>query len=469
MKNLAAIVMAGGRGVRMRAPTTKMLVPVLGRPLVFYPTELALASCDGPVVVVSGEYLQEIQAVLHSNLPADRLKFAHQALPLGTADAVKAGLTGLGESPAEHVLILNGDVPGTSPQLIQRLVARYEQRQNDVCVLSFKPADPTGYGRILYDDSGTVQAIREEKELRDDERDIDVVNAGIYVAKLSYLRDFLSGVKPSENQQEYLLTDLVEYIFDHGGKADVLVSRDPSEVAGVNDRAQLADVTRRIRATRNHGLMVSGVGMPLPESVDVDFDASVGPNTVLEANVQLRGNTVVGSNCVIGTGSVLVDTVVADNVVVLPYCMLESSDIGAGCKVGPFAHTRPGTVLQAGAKVGNFVETKKTTLGKGAKASHLSYLGDAVVGAGANIGAGTITCNYDGYKKYPTVIGDGAFIGSDTQLVAPVNVGADAVVAAGTTVTCDVPQGALAMSRVEQVNHPGYAVKKRARMAQDKK
>jgi bifunctional UDP-N-acetylglucosamine pyrophosphorylase / glucosamine-1-phosphate N-acetyltransferase len=469
MKNVAAIVMAGGRGVRMRMPTTKMLAPILGRPLICFPTKLALDTIDGPVVVVSGEYLSDVKEAVLSVLPPERLHFARQEQPLGTADAVKAGVAGLPDDNAEFVLVLNGDVPGTSTALMQQMVAQCETRGADICVLAFRPDDPFGYGRILTDDSGTVLAIREEKELAEEERAVDVVNAGLYIVRLSHLKSFLATVKPSPNQREYLLTDVVEWIVAQGGLADVLVAEDPAEVAGVNDQAQLSDVAARIRRQCNHKLMMAGVAMPFPDSVEVELGVTVGPGTTLEANAQLRGRTSVGEGCVVATGSVLVDTNLADNVRVQPYCVLESTVVASSCNLGPFAHTRPGTVLEEGAKVGNFVETKKTTIGKGAKASHLSYIGDATVGAKANIGAGTITCNYDGYRKFPTHIGEGAFIGSDTQLVAPVNVGDHAVVAAGTTVTKDVPAGALAVSRVEQANRPGYSEAKRRRMERDKK
>ncbi len=467
MKNVAAIVMAGGRGVRMRMPTTKMLAPILGRPLVYFPTKLALETIDGPVVVVSGEFLGDVREAL-SVLPPERLHFARQEQPLGTADAVKAGVFGLPDESAEFVLILNGDVPGTSIALMKQMVTQCETREADICVLAFRPEDPFGYGRILTDDSGTVLAIREEKELAAEERAVDVVNAGLYVVRLSHLRSFLANVKPSPNQREFLLTDVVESIVAAGGLADVLVADDPAEVAGVNDQSQLSDVTARIRRQRNHELMMAGVAMPFPDSVEVELGVTVGAGTTLEANVHLRGQTVVGNGCTVETGSVLVDTALADHVRVQPYCVLESTIVAASCNLGPFAHTRPGTVLEEGAKVGNFVETKKATIGRGAKASHLSYIGDATVGAKANIGAGTITCNYDGYRKFPTHIGEGAFIGSDTQLVAPVNVGDNAVVAAGTTVTKDVPAGALAVSRVEQANRPGYSEAKRRRMEKDK-
>jgi bifunctional UDP-N-acetylglucosamine pyrophosphorylase/glucosamine-1-phosphate N-acetyltransferase len=364
----------------------------------------------------------------------------------------------------EDVLILNGDVPAMSAGLLQRFIDLYRHQERDVGVLAFRAPDPTGYGRIINDDEGHVIAIREEQELADDQRSIDIVNAGIYLAKVHHLAAFLEQVKPSPNQREFLLTDLVEYIVAQGGRADVLVAPDAEEVAGVNDRVQLAEADARLRQRRNRELMKTGVGMPHPESVDVEEGIEVGPDTVLEAGVVLRGATCLGSGCTIGIGSVIEDTRIADNVIVKPYCVLESSIIDSECVLGPFAHTRPGTVLNRKAKVGNFVETKKTVLGEGSKASHLTYLGDATIGKGVNIGAGTITCNYDGYKKYPTVIEDGAFVGSDTQFVAPVRIGTDAVVGAGTTVTRDVPAGALAVSRMKQENKDGYVARKKDRM-----
>jgi len=454
--------------------------------------DLALENTDGPVVVVAGDALDEMRSTLPG---AHRLDFAHQPLPLGTADAVRCGLSVL--PPCDRVLILNGDVPCVTPALLRKLtrapgigaagstgrpdpgeaavrvVPGSEATPDsaalvpDVAFAAFRARDPKGYGRVLFGPGGAVAAIKEEKELEDSERGIDVVNAGLYLVGRKLLEDFLASVAPSAKQKEYLLTDVVAFAVDRGGRAEVILVDDPGEVAGINNRAELADAWDRIRAVRNRALMISGVSMPQPAAVDVDFGVTVGPDTVLEPGVSLRGTTRVGSGCSIGAGSVVVDCSIADRVNVLPYCVLESSVIGEGCALGPFAHTRTGTVLKDGAKMGNFVETKKTVLGKGSKANHLSYLGDADIGEKVNVGAGTITCNYDGYKKYRTVIEDGVFIGSDTQLVAPVKVGKDAVVAAGTTVTKDVPPGALAITRVEQVHREGYSARKRKRMGKD--
>ncbi len=468
MKNLSAMILAGGRGVRMHSATTKMLMPILGRPMVVFPTRLALDVVDGPVVVVSGDFLSEVEAAVRADCGSDRLRFARQEQPLGTADAVKAGLAALDDADG-WLLILNGDVPAVTAELVERLGDVAVDKGAEIVFAGFKTDNPFGYGRVLFDDSGVIQAIREQKELKEEELSYRVVNAGIYLVKLGRLRAFLAQVKPAERQREYLLTDVVEFIVAAGAMAELVMVKDAGELQGVNNRAELAVVTERIRKERNEALMLAGVGMPHPESVDVDFGVEVGPDTLLDANVALRGRTQVGSGCRIGIGSILEDTQLGDGVKVLPYCVLESSQIGPGCGVGPFAHTRPGTVLMKGAKIGNFVETKKTVLGEGSKANHLSYLGDASIGSGVNVGAGTITCNYDGYSKFKTVIEDGVFIGSDTQLVAPVTVGREAVIAAGTTVTRDVPAGALAISRVDQANRDGYAeLRKQRRQKKEK-
>ena len=456
---VSAIVMAGGRGVRMRSPQTKMLMEILGKPLVAFPVELALQSVGGKVVVVSGEALDDIRDALQSRLPSERMEFARQAKPLGTADAARAGMSRVIE---EHVLVLNGDVPGMSSALVDRLFDAYSAPGVGLAFITFRADDPTGYGRVIFDDSGVVLAIREEKELHAFERSLKLVNAGVYLLSSQRLRGFLEQVERSPNQQEYLLTDIVSHVVKCGETAEIVTTADPGEVTGVNNRAELADATRRIRTARNRELMVSGVTMPFPDTVEVEFWVEIGPNTHIDAGVALRGKTRVGSHCRIGRGTVVVDCQIGDYVRVLPYCMLEDSRIRLGCSVGPFAHTRPGTVLEQNAKVGNFVETKKTTLGAGSKANHLSYLGDAEIGPHVNVGAGTITCNYDGVNKYRIVLEEGVFVGSDTQLVAPVRVGRDAVIAAGTTVTSDVPPGALCISRVEQVNRLGYAEKKKA-------
>jgi len=458
----ATIVMAAGMGTRMKSAVPKVLHRILGRPLVQFPVRLALEGTDAPVVVVGGEFLDDLRRACHADTPTKRVRFALQEQALGTADAVRSGLSAIprGTEGRRGILILNGDVPCLTPATVGRLIGAFEAGL-DVSFLGFYAEDPTGYGRVLYDDSGAILGIREEKELEEADREIDLVNGGIYLVEEDLLREFIDGVKRSEHQGEYLLTDVVEYALRLGRPANVVVVTEPAELQGVNTRVHLATVTRCLRRARNEALMLEGVTILNPDTVDVDYGVSVGPDTQLEQGVALRGATRLAGRTVVGRGTVVVDCVIGAHTRILPYCMLESSEIHEGCAIGPFAHTRPGTVLEDGAKLGNYVETKKTRVGPGSKVNHLTYLGDCDVGKKVNVGAGTITCNYDGVNKHKTILGDRVFVGSDVQFVAPVEVGDGAVIAAGATVTRDVPPGALAISRTDQVNVEGYAERKR--------
>ncbi len=463
MKRFGAVVMAAGRGVRMRSPIPKVLMKMLGKPMVAFPVEMALELVDGPVVVVCGEFLDETRLALSPWVSSDRIRFAVQEQPRGTADAVSCGLAAVGQGEVESILILNGDIPAMPHSLTRELLDAYAGAGTELALVSCRQPDPTGYGRLIHDQHGNLTEIREHKELDPGQERIDLVNVGVYTVRYDTLSRFLGGVSLSSRQREYLLTDLVAEVAQRCKVAEVEAPV-AAEVSGINNRAEFASLLALLRAKRNRELMESGVGMPHPDSVDVDFGVTVGADTTLEASVAIRGRCAIGAGCLVDRGSVLVDTTLADNVEVLPYCMLEGSVVHNGVHIGPFAHTRAGTVLMENSKVGNFVETKKTILGPGSKANHLTYLGDSTIGAKVNIGAGTITCNYDGYKKYQTILEDGVFIGSDTQLVAPVRVGKDAVVGAGTTVTKDVPAGALATSRVDQQHREGYSAAKRERM-----
>jgi len=459
----ATIVMAAGMGTRMRSALPKVLHRILGRPLVRFPVRLALEGTDAPVVIVGGEFLDDLRRVCSADTHAERLRFALQERASGTADAVRAGLA---EIPPEHcdtrrgVLILSGDVPCLTRDTLDRLLSTFEGGA-DAAFLGFRARDPAGYGRVLHDDSGAILGIREEKELNPADRETDLVNGGIYLVEEDLLREFIGGVERSERHGEYLLTDVVEYALRLGRTANVVVVEDAEELQGVNTRVQLGLVTRRLRRARNEALMLGGVTMPNPDTVDVDYGVTLGPDTLLGQGVSLRGETRIAENTTVDRGTVVVDCTVGAGCHIKPCCVLESSEIHDGCVIGPFAHTRPGTILEHGSKLGNYVETKKTRVGPGSKVNHLTYLGDCEVGRGVNVGAGTITCNYDGVNKHRTVLGDRVFVGSDVQLVAPVEVGDDAVIAAGATVTGDVPPGALAISRTDQVNIEGYAERKR--------
>jgi len=459
----ATIIMAAGMGTRMKSAVPKVLHRILGRPLVQFPVRLALESTDAPVVVVGGEFLDDLRRACHADTPTERVRFALQEQAQGTADAVRAGLSAVprgDDGQRRGVLILNGDVPCLTAETLGRLVAAFEAGL-DVAFLGVHAEDPTGYGRVLYDDSGAILGIREEKELDAADREIDLVNGGFYLVEETLLREFIDGVQKSERHGEYLLTDVVEYALRLDRPANVVVVKDEAELQGVNTRVHLALVTERLRRTRNEALMLGGTTIQNPDTVDVDYTVEVGPDTLLEQGVALRGATRLAGQSTIGRGTYIVDCTVGAHAHIQPYCMLESSEIHEGCTIGPFAHTRPGTVMEDGAKLGNYCETKKTRIGPGSKVNHLTYLGDCDVGKKVNVGAGTITCNYDGVNKHKTVIGDRANIGSDVQLVAPVAVGDGAVIAAGATITGDVPAGALGISRTDQRNIEGYTERKR--------
>ena len=329
-------------------------------------------------------------------------------------------------------------------------------------------ADPTGYGRIIRKPDGTVGAIVEEKAANKEQRAIQEINSSIYCFTLEKLWPCLDELRPENVHRELYLTDAIELLNKRGEKVIAQVAEDAQEILGCNTRAELAEVDRIFRRRKAASLMDSGVTIYLPETVLIDAEVEIGRDTVIEPCVQLLGKTRIGPGCTIRTGSVLADAVLAEGVTVRQHCLVASSRLGAGVIVGPFAHLRDGAELRAGARVGNYVEVKKSTLHEGVKAMHLTYLGDASVGRDTNVGAGTITCNYDGVHKNPTTIGERVFVGSDTALVAPIKVGDGAYIAAGSTVTEDIPADALAIARGRQVNKEGWAAERRAKMAAEK-
>jgi bifunctional UDP-N-acetylglucosamine pyrophosphorylase/glucosamine-1-phosphate N-acetyltransferase len=456
---MAAVVLAAGKGTRMKSETAKVLHETAGRPLGFYPVRAALALDASPVVVVVGHQAAAVEQELSRQLAGAPLRFALQAEQLGTGHAVLCAEEALRDFQGD-VLILAADVPLIRAETLQKLVLAKEGA--DVALITCRARQPQGYGRVVRNPDGTVARVVEEKDATAAERKIDEVNASIYLADSAFLFRALHGVGRSNAQSEYYLTDIVAR-----GRA-VAVEAEESEVSGVNDRAQLAASAAQLRERRNAQLMKDGVTLIDPAVTYVDDGVEVGRDTVLEPLVSLRGKTRVGRGARIGQGCVIVDTEVADGAQILPYSHLTESRVGAGARVGPFARLRPGAQLAEQAVVGNFVELKKTLLGKGSKAQHLSYLGDAVIGEGCNIGAGTITCNYDGKSKHLTTIEDGAFIGSDSQLVAPVTVHKEAYVGTGTTVREDVPAGALAVSAGKQRNIEGWVAKKAPRKSAKK-
>ncbi len=450
--DIAAVILAAGKGTRMRSELPKVLHCILGRPLIHFPVRLAIELRAARTVVVVGHGRAAVEQAVSEILPDAR--FAVQEVQRGTADAVSvAAEATLG---SRDVLILSGDVPGLQVATVQAMVSARTQANSPLAVLGFEPGDATGYGRMELDDRGRLMGIVEHRDASPEQREIRVCNAGIYLVDRDFLFGALSRVTDSNSQGELYLTDIASMAAEAGQAAAVVITS-PEEVEGVNDRAQLAAISARIQAARNAELMRSGVTMLAPERTWVELDATVAPDAVLHPDVMLRGSTQVGSGATIGQGCHLTDSSVAAHATLLPYCVLSEAVVGEGAAVGPFAHLRPGTELSENTKVGNFVETKKAKLGPGSKASHLTYLGDCTLGAEVNVGAGTITCNYDGVSKHQTRVGDRVFIGSNTAIVAPVTIGEEAVIGAGTTVTKNVPAGALALSRAPQTDVEGWA------------
>jgi bifunctional UDP-N-acetylglucosamine pyrophosphorylase/glucosamine-1-phosphate N-acetyltransferase len=446
------VILAAGKGTRMNSSQAKVLHPLLGLPLLSYPVTRALEAGAHPVIAVLGHQRPAVEKALAARHGAGAITVVEQAEQKGTGHAVRLALEPLARWEG-IVLILYGDIPMLRGETIAALVGE-ARRSGGLAILTTAPDDPTGYGRVVRDGAGRVSRVVEQKDATRDELTIREINAGIYAGPADFLRKATAALLPQNAQGEYYLTDVVEAAAASIGVTAVSV--DAQEVAGINDRRQLADAERAL-SRRIVERWMDHATFHDPDSVRVGPDVVIEPDAEIGCNVSLRGRTHIGRGARIDDGVVLVDTAVGEGAEIRPYCVAAESVIGPGATVGPFAHLRPGSDLGPDVHVGNFVETKKTRIGRGSKAGHLTYLGDAVVGEKVNIGAGTITCNYNGYEKSRTVIEDGAFIGSDSQLVAPVRVGRQAVVAAGTTVTADVPEGALAISRVDQKNAPGYA------------
>jgi bifunctional UDP-N-acetylglucosamine pyrophosphorylase/glucosamine-1-phosphate N-acetyltransferase len=462
----AAVIMAAGQGTRMKSALPKVLHAVAGRPIIHYPVRAALEAGCSEVVVVVGHGREAVASYL-ARAFGDTVSTAVQEHQKGTGDAARAGLSGVSQG-IERVLVCNGDLPLLVSDDLARVLRALdgESKGAELALATCELAEPEGYGRVLREAAGEIVAIREHRDLgTDEERRVTEINPGIYLASAAFFRAATSALRPNNAQGELYVTDVVAFARAQGKKIAAVPSR--SEVlVGVNDRAQLvfaeaAMYERIAQAWRKEGATVR-------PGARVDDGVTLAPDVTIESGVCLRGATVVGRGSLVDVGCVLSDVTLGEDVLVRPHSVLTQSKVEARAQIGPFAHLRPDSVIGEDAHVGNFVETKKTRMAKGAKANHLSYLGDGVIGEGANVGAGTIFCNYDGFKKHTTTVEAGAFIGSDSQMVAPVTVGKGAYVATGTTVTRDVPPGALAISRVRQDNKEGYADKLRARFRSSK-
>jgi len=457
--NLDVIILAAGLGTRMKSATIKVLHRAAGRPIIDYVLDLASDVCERPPVVIVGHQREAVQQAI-----GNRARFAVQDPPLGTGHAVLQASTVLepdASFASRRVLILSGDVPLTRPETLRKLIAEHDASNNALTLLTMKLEQPAMYGRIVRDADGSVVRIVEAKDASDEQKKINEVNAGVYLFNAGGLFDRLRNLRTNNAQGEYYLTDLLAVLRESGERVGAVIADDPVEALGVNSRSDLAVVEAEIQRRVVEKLMAEGVTFRNPLTVVIDSSVSIGADTVVYPFVTLEGMTKIGEGCVIEPGVHLINVHVGDDVHLKTGTVAEDATIEDEAAVGPYAHLRPGSQLGRKVKVGNFVETKKAVFGEGAKASHLSYIGDAEIGAGVNIGAGTITCNYDGVNKHKTVLEEGVFIGSDTQLVAPVRVGKGAYVGAGSTITKDVPAGALALSRTPQRIVEGWAERKR--------
>jgi bifunctional UDP-N-acetylglucosamine pyrophosphorylase/glucosamine-1-phosphate N-acetyltransferase len=455
LKELAVIVLAAGLGTRMKSSLAKVLHPLAGRPMLLHTLDNVLAIKPEKTVTVLGHQAERASAIL-----PDGITIALQKDQLGTAHAALAGLEKLGGFEG-MLLLVSGDTPLLGPDTLKGFIGTHEMAGAAVSILTAHLDDPTGYGRIVRDGWGNVVRIVEEKDATPEEKALKEINTGTYCFDIKALESALQKVRADNAQNEFYLTDVVAIANDDGEKVVAVPAGNPEEALGINSRSDLARADRIIRLRINERLMAAGVGMIDPDTTYIDGSVSIGRDTVVYPGNHITGDTTIGEGCTLMPGCIIDKSTIGDGVKIKPYSVLDRAIIEQGAAIGPFAHLRPGSVVGTDARVGNFVELKKTVLGRGTKASHLSYLGDSVIGDDVNIGAGTITCNYDGYNKFQTVIGDGTFVGSDTQFVAPVTVGKGAVIAAGTTVTKDVPDDALAISRSPQTNKNGWAGKNR--------
>ena len=452
---IAAVVLAAGKGTRMKSALPKVLHPICGKPMLTYPLDAASEAGIRQLSVVVGHQAEQVKEAFAER----QISWVEQTEQLGTGHALMCAAESL-VGFSGTLLLLCGDVPLLQADILKQVIQYHKHEKATVTVLTAEMQDPTGYGRIIRNQE-QVLGIIEEKDATEEQRRITEINTGTYLFDAEFVFSALKGLKTDNAQGEYYLTDVVAAAVAAGKKTRGVTIPDATQMMGINDRRQLAEAEAVMRWHVNSDLMLAGVSMIDPTTVYVDKGIDIGSDTVLHPNVQLRGATKIGNNCIIETGVVVVDSTVADGAHLKAGSAIEESQIGPACKIGPMAHLRPGTVLTGNNKIGNFVETKKAVLGEGSQSSHLTYIGDAEVGKNVNFGCGTITCNYDGANKHKTTIEDDVFIGSDVQFVAPVRVGRNSLIGAGSTITKDVPADALALSRSEQKVVEGWALKKK--------
>jgi bifunctional UDP-N-acetylglucosamine pyrophosphorylase / glucosamine-1-phosphate N-acetyltransferase len=456
----AIAIMAAGKGTRLKSKHPKVLHQVGGKPLLAHVIAAAqqVVPAKDIYVIVGHEADKVRESVQHTGV-----EFVVQEPQRGTGHALMCAASAL--KNYDQVIVLSGDAPLITAETIEKLRDFHQQKKPAMTILSAQLENPTGYGRIIRDNgrSGEVKAVVEEKSCTPAQRTLREINSGFYVFSTKPLFENIERLKNDNPHGEYYLTDMASILQKSKQCVAAIGTQNPAEILGSNTRAEMVDLDRKMRLEKCLKLMSQGVTIFYPDTCVIDWDVEVGADTIIEPFVQLLGRTRIGSDCRIRSYSVIQNSQIGDEVLIKPGCVLDEAIVSKGAILGPYSHLRPGSEIGEGAHVGNFVETKKIRLGKKSKANHLTYLGDSDIGEGVNIGAGTITCNYDGVNKYKTIIEDGAFIGSDATLVAPVKVGRGAYVAAGSCITQDVPPDSLALGRAKQVVKEGWAKKKKKR------
>jgi bifunctional UDP-N-acetylglucosamine pyrophosphorylase / glucosamine-1-phosphate N-acetyltransferase len=459
---LAVVIMAAGKGTRLKSRRPKVLHEIGGKPLLSHVIAAATQVVSpAHIFVVVGHQAETVQAAVSGT----GVRFVKQAEQRGTGHAIQCARESI--AGFENILVLSGDVPLIRPETLERVWQFHQAQRAAMTILTAAPEDPTGYGRILRKSAGSpdVEAVIEQKALAPDQLSLREINSGVYAFNTAALLANLDQLTANNAHRELYLTDMASLLRADGERVVAIEAADSGEVLGANTIAELVALDATLRTATASRLMAAGVTIFRPDTCVIDAGVEVAPDTVVEPFVQLLGQTRIGSECHIRSYTVIENCTLCDGVLIRQSCILTDSTVEDGAKIGPFAHLRPGSDIGQDAHVGNFVETKKTRLGKGAKANHLTYLGDAEVGDGTNIGAGVITCNYDGVNKHKTVIGQGVFVGSDSTLVAPISIEDGAYIGAGSCITRNIPRGALAVGRARQVTKEGWATARRERQS----
>jgi bifunctional UDP-N-acetylglucosamine pyrophosphorylase/glucosamine-1-phosphate N-acetyltransferase len=455
-KNLLALVLAAGKGTRFKSDKIKILHPLLGKPMIHLVVDCVLALGPEAVYVVVGYQKEQVAQENFSK----RVAFVNQKKQLGTAHAVLVAKKILQKQRKKDLLVINGDLALIRPETLSPMLKKHRQQGNALTFVSAEMKDPTGFGRVTFLENGVIRIV-EEKDASPAVRKIKDANVGIYLFRIEDLLQSLPKISNINKKGEYYLTDIIEIMSSEGKKVGIYKTPHEQEIVGINDRYELSKAVEILRSRKIRSLAKSGVTICDPDTTWIDLDVKIGRDTTIYPSVILEGKTIIGENCVLYPFVHIRHARVGNGAKILTSTLIEECVVEENAQVGPFSRLRPKTVIKDGAKVGNFVEVKNTVFGKGSKAMHLTYLGDSEIRENVNIGAGTITCNYDGRKKYKTFIDDEAFIGSGTELIAPVKIGKKAYVGAGSTINKDVSPGSLALARSKQVEKPGWGEKKR--------